>query len=72
MRVFVFFDDQSCTIIGRPTEVVRALSRELGFEVLDSQPSSMAGGWFFWLDVPSGVHLPDFFNVRPWRPVGSR
>lgn len=70
-QAFVFFDDRACPDHGHPTDVVKAIGERLSFKVIDRQPSTMAGGWFFWLESESPCELPEYFNPRPWRPVGS-
>lgn len=71
-QAFVFFDDQACNEPGHPSALVPEIGKRFGFKVLDSQPSPMAGGWFFWLEGENPDELPVYFNPRPWRPVGSK
>lgn len=65
------FYDMYAAEAGHPMDVVRRLSTELGFTILDAVPQTMFDGWDIWIEFNEPLVLPDYFRSVPWRFVGS-
>lgn len=74
-RVFYYLQDAPFSpgkLFYHPQRVMKRLSKELNFIILDSIPQTIADGWDFWIEFETMPELPPFIsNKVPWKPVGE-
>jgi hypothetical protein len=54
-----------------PQLVMRRLSVELEFKILDAVPQSIADCWWFWIEFEKKPSFPSYITEASWLPIGT-